>query len=217
MVAGAHRIQSGADSEAAKRQRIEVDEIIPASRYAETNLQDIALLHLKTPLSYTDTVQPVCLPHGLSDEAPALTATCAITGWGSTRQRDARRRRRSLSRSKRSSPDELIEAMLPIQPNDVCQAWLTHEGKSGMTPEFELCAGLEQGGKDTCQGDSGGPLVCQTTDGAWNLIGVTSWGHGCGDAKYPGLYTRVTREMEWIKAITFGRYHVASAQPSGYA
>ena len=46
-------------------------------------------------------------------------------------------------------------------------------------------------GKDTCQGDSGGPLVCDDF-----LVGVTSFGKGCGD--YPGVYTRVSAFYEWI-------------------
>lgn len=25
----------------------------------------------------------------------------------------------------------------------------------------EICAGLQQGGRDACQGDSGGPLMCR--------------------------------------------------------
>ena len=43
------------------------------------------------------------------------------------------------------------------------------------------------------QGDSGGPLVVM--NGAnYEVQGVVSWGRGCGDAGYPGVYARVTRE-----------------------
>ncbi|KAL0177847.1 hypothetical protein M9458_026741, partial [Cirrhinus mrigala] len=36
----------------------------------------------------------------------------------------------------------------------------------------------------------GGPLVCQGDGGHWMLTGIISWGHGCGDPTYPGVYTR---------------------------
>jgi hypothetical protein len=59
-----------------------------------------------------------------------------------------------------------------------------------------LCAGVSGGGKDSCQGDSGGPIFDQ--DGI--QVGVVSWGYGCAQANYPGVYSRVSGAKEWIDA-----------------
>ena len=61
-----------------------------------------------------------------------------------------------------------------------------------------ICGGEE--GKDTCQGDSGGPLVVQI-EGKWTLIGVTSWGIGCGGRDSPGVYANVAKLLPFINNI----------------
>ena len=80
-------------------------------------------------------------------------------------------------------------------------------------PEM-VCAGYPKGGVDACKGDSGGPLACQI-DGSYKLVGVISWGFGCGkvrteekldrksqyfvQAHKPGVHTRVQAYLPWIE------------------
>lgn len=49
-----------------------------------------------------------------------------------------------------------------------------------------ICFGFAEGGKDACQGDSGGPLVVGNEQ-----VGVVSWGYGCAQPHWPGVYAKV--------------------------
>jgi secreted trypsin-like serine protease len=91
-------------------------------------------------------------------------------------------------------PDLLQQVELPIVGTDTCNApgWY-----NGAITGNMICAGYEEGGKDSCQGDSGGPLVTYT-DSHWILAGIVSWGYGCAEEQLPGIYTKVTNYLQWI-------------------
>uniref|UniRef100_A0A671N5I1 Plasminogen-like n=1 Tax=Sinocyclocheilus anshuiensis TaxID=1608454 RepID=A0A671N5I1_9TELE len=89
----------------------------------------------------------------------------------------------------------LKETGFPVIENKVCNspAYL-----NGLVKEHEMCAGNIGGGTDSCQGDSGGPLICYSQN-TFVLQGVTSWGLGCAKAMKPGVYTRVSKFINWIE------------------
>ncbi|KAL0181691.1 hypothetical protein M9458_024097, partial [Cirrhinus mrigala] len=91
------------------------------------------------------------------------------------------------------TPLTLRTVKLPVVSNSRCNSSSSFNGN--ITANM-ICAGSSMGGKDACkdvgvlvfQGDSGGPLVC---DG--RVYGLVSWGNGCGDPRFPGVYTAVSR------------------------
>ncbi|XP_054462137.1 transmembrane protease serine 5 [Anoplopoma fimbria] len=141
---------------------------------------DIALIKLLTPLNFSDTIRPVCLPQ-YDYDLPGGTQ-CWISGWGYTQPDGVH------------SPDTLKEAPVPIISTKKCNSSCMYNGE--ITPRM-LCAGYTEGKVDACQGDSGGPLVCQD-ENVWRLVGVVSWGTGCAEPNHPGVYTKVAEFLGWI-------------------
>merc|ERR1719320_201349 len=84
----------------------------------------------------------------------------------------------------------------------------------GQITDQMLCANIQGGGKDSCQGDSGGPLVTANPD-LYEVIGVVSFGVGCALADYPGVYARVSKQLEWIGANTEGSWNTCARCPPG--
>ena len=52
-------------------------------------------------------------------------------------------------------------------------------------------------------GDSGGPLMTKESN-FFSVIGVVSWGIGCARNDAPGVYSRITNQLQWIQAQTTG-------------
>ena len=92
-------------------------------------------------------------------------------------------------------PEKCQFVRVPVITNAACES-----DYSGKITDSMMCAGYQgQGGKDACQGDSGGPLVCNNNGNAV-IVGAVSWGFGCADPNFPGVYARVTHFLDWIKS-----------------
>lgn len=129
---------------------------------ATTFRNDVALLRLASPVRGT----PVTLG---ADPAPGTSAT--VLGWG------------ALAEGQRTQTAWLQAGSVPVLDDAACVAALA----PGFDPATQLCAGAPGASADACQGDSGGPLVARGV-----LVGLVSWGSGCGQAENPGVYTRVS-------------------------
>ena len=159
----------------------------------EGGVNDIALIQISDQFDLSDSgIDPASLPLALDgDDVPNLGTDIIVSGWGEWEGYGAG-----------EYPTMLQKATLDVLAAplaDDCGEYLL----SDWNYRYEMCVGVEEGGRDTCQGDSGGPYVA-TLDGDGDgtpeptLVGVTSWGNGCADADYPGFATRVSAYVDWI-------------------
>lgn len=167
--------------------RIDVDRFVLHPKFNhKTYENDIALVHLKTD-AREQTLGLLTTKDEARFSSPGTPATAS--GWGLTRYKPPEQ-----------TPD-LRKVKVPIVSREVCRTDKFYESrvKSGM-----LCAGFEQGGKDTCAGDSGGPLMVKNASGRWVLAGITSWGLKCASPGKYGVYTRVAPHADWIARVMGG-------------
>ncbi|XP_069668904.1 trypsin-1 isoform X2 [Periplaneta americana] len=146
---------------------------------------DIALLELDDAVDWSESVWPACLPKG-AESFSGREATAA--GWGWLHE----------TSSLGGRTDVLQKVTLLVVDNDTCRTWYKSKGKKNKILDSQMCAGYEEGGRDSCWADSGGPLMVGD-DERITVVGVISSGIGCAQPKLPGLYTRMSNYSAWIR------------------
>lgn len=155
---------------------------------------DIAVLKLATEVDKT-------LVNAASNtfiDALAVSTPLTVIGWGNT------------STTGESFPEILQQVEVPLFDHQTCTT--AYAGVGQTVTNNMICAGLAAGGKDSCQGDSGGPLVVESA-GSWVQVGVVSFGEGCAQANFPGVYTRVGNYIDWIAQVKNGDVPVHTGRP----
>lgn len=146
---------------------------------------DVALLELAGTLE----LPPIRLHTGDPEALGSIEAV--VAGWGA--------RSYDLATAEAGDfPDRLHRASLPLVPRERCNAADSYAGRVG---ETQLCAGFEDGGVDGCTGDSGGPLLV-TVEGSVRQLGIVSYGFGCAQPRYFGIYTSVPSYLDWLLDFT---------------
>uniref|UniRef100_A0A8C6YKQ8 Urokinase-type plasminogen activator n=1 Tax=Nothoprocta perdicaria TaxID=30464 RepID=A0A8C6YKQ8_NOTPE len=172
-----------------KEQMFMVDTIISHPDFTDMtggNENDIALLRIRTPSGHcaveNNYVRTVCLPERnlyLPDNTQ-----CEISGYGKQDFFDIYYAQRLMS----------------ANVNLISQRKCTREYYDNIrVTDNMVCAGDSAWQIDACKGDSGGPMVCEHK-GRMTLYGIVSWGDGCAKQNKPGVYTRVTRYLDWIES-----------------
>ncbi|NBM14157.1 trypsin-like serine protease [Streptomyces sp. GC420] len=137
---------------------------------AGTNAGDYAVITLAQPLP-AGYVLPVA---GRGDAAYRPGTPAQVFGWGDTTGAG-------------HYASVLHAAQVHVLDDQACERAYPGGPYGRYQADSMVCAGEAAGGRDACQGDSGGPLVA-----GGRLVGLVSWGSGCGVPGSPGVYTRAS-------------------------
>jgi len=160
-------------------EKVSVCDIVPHPSYSRITVDsDFSLLTLCQPLTFRKEVQPICLPTQEGWVYEDVVAT--IVGWGTTEFAYASEipREANITTLHQSTCTKAFTRPPAVSANMLCA-----------DSKYEI---------DSCRGDSGGPLMTLDPGNFYVQIGVVSWGRGCADPQYPGVYARVTAQRKFI-------------------
>jgi len=159
-----------------QQQTVGIKRVIPAEG-------DMMLIELAESVNHT----PVLLADNALMDAVNNDDMLTVIGWGDLT---------GQGEEFYDFPEALYEVDVLLYDHEVCKSAYQDVGE--MIDESMICAGYQAGGKDACQGDSGGPLIVRR-EGQWYQAGVVSFGNGCAQPNFPGVYTRVASFKSWIE------------------
>ncbi|KAK3909566.1 Serine protease easter [Frankliniella fusca] len=138
-------------------QDVRVEEVLPHPEFVrQTNKRDglwndIALLRLARPVTFSNAIQPVCLPNNLPpndsqrQKTEMVQYVFTVVGWGRIGKEDDA-----------DTSDVLLKLILRTMKHSECaEKYKAYQNK--LNEERQMC-GIAKQGKDVCKGDSGGPL-----------------------------------------------------------
>jgi secreted trypsin-like serine protease len=173
---------------------------VNADYNSATFQNDSAMFTLNRPATYT----PMRVVDNDEDSLWAPGTNARIIGWG------------TISYGGVDS-QYLLKADVPIIPDSRCADAYPNPG--GFDAATMVCAADALGtprsaSHDTCQGDSGGPLLVPDGD-FFADAGIVSWGNGCADPSFPGVYSRIGDEPlnSWVHTRTPEANFELSHQP----
>lgn len=175
---GSYTVRAGSTQQRRGGELRHVQKIVSHGGYSERTMKnDLVMMKLKQPLKFRKGVQPVKLP---SPKIKTFPRCYWASGWGLT------------SANAQNVQKNLRRARVCMVGRSRCRAMYRKAGIK--IYRVMICAKGKN--RDTCSGDSGGPLVHNGV-----LYGITSFGIGCANANYPGVYVNIKTKVRWIKKV----------------
>merc|ERR1712055_379380 len=186
VVMGAHSIHDS--TEPTRVEVMSTDFFCHENWNSFTLSNDLALIKMPAPITFTPEIQPVCLPSYAEGNDAFVGESVTLTGWGRS------------SDSASGISEVLRKVDVTTISNEDCQAYY------GIITDGILCIDSVDG-HGSCNGDSGGPMNYahpgEHEHEGTETRGITSFGPSTGcETGYPDAYTRVTSYLDWIESNT---------------
>ncbi|XP_036122206.1 putative serine protease 46 [Molossus molossus] len=196
-----YSVMTGIQHLSEKGIQLPLSQVVIHENFRNLLSDDIALLKLKDPISWSSFVQPVCLPN--AKLTPSVGNTCWAIVWGQP--------------NVKATPKiySLQEVAVKIIKNEVCDqqyGFLFLKGLKKLLGKDLLCAHSELG-VDSCKVNSGSSLVCQVNK-TWMQVGVESWSFSCKQHHFPNIYTSTSYYSSWIKRQITDQQFISRASPA---
>jgi len=157
---------------------------------------DFTIMELSQPINFKTEARPVFLP---TSQKFGPDTKFLVSGWG-------------LLSDGGDLPDQLQSVTIPFLSKKDCKAAYKDpkinsngEPEQYAIEEYMICAGFKEGKVDACAGDSGGPMVWLNpkTENV-EVIGAVSYGFSCAQANSPGVYSDISKVLDWVQKTTGG-------------
>eukprot|EP00581_Thalassiosira_minuscula_P010107 CAMPEP_0183706874 /NCGR_PEP_ID=MMETSP0737-20130205/3594_1 /TAXON_ID=385413 /ORGANISM="Thalassiosira miniscula, Strain CCMP1093" /LENGTH=401 /DNA_ID=CAMNT_0025934403 /DNA_START=26 /DNA_END=1231 /DNA_ORIENTATION=- len=178
--------QKLSNSKQGEKIRVKYEVIHPNYNVQKANVEwkyDFALMYLARPTMSDAKVVEL----NRNPNVPKPGSLVVVMGWGDT----------AADLTVREPADWLQTANLRVVSNEQCGSITGTYGSysvsyKGYIQDNMMCA--KSRNRDSCQGDSGGALAYRGRQ-----VGITSWGVGCNNRRFPGVYARVSSAYAWIR------------------
>uniref|UniRef100_A0A671M0W8 trypsin n=1 Tax=Sinocyclocheilus anshuiensis TaxID=1608454 RepID=A0A671M0W8_9TELE len=167
-------------TEEGTEQRIGAEKVIPHPKYNDyTYDNDFMLIKLKEPAIFKQYVQPIPLATSCSFAGEQ----CLVSGWGKQITTGV------------DYADKLQCLDLPVLSRAQCESAYGWQITNNM-----FCAGFMEGGKTHVRYVIDIVVSLHVLSCNGELRGVVSWGYGCAQRGYPGVYAEVCRYTDWVQS-----------------